>query len=106
MGQGGQGRQEKQAYMSLTLSETKRSNGYDAHSQWGLRQKAVGLTRKLRFENYESFTSKFLMKCSCRESKYRRSLIITKNIVLINATSKILLPLEGKAIYHDSDLKR
>ena len=35
------------ARMSLALSETPRSNGFDAHSQWGLRQMAVGLLRKL-----------------------------------------------------------
>ena len=36
------------ACMSLTLSATPRPNGFDVHSQWGLRQMAVGLMRKLQ----------------------------------------------------------
>ena len=38
------------AFMSLTLSDTPRSNEFHAHSQWGLGQMAVGLLSKQRLE--------------------------------------------------------
>ena len=38
--------------------------------------------------------------------KFRRGLVITWDVVSRNATFKMVLPLEGKAIDLDSDLRR